>query len=246
MAKGARDTAADAEAPAVPHHVGHRERARERFLRVGEAGLDDYELLELVLFLAIPRVDTKALAKELLARFGSYSAVLGASPERLAEVKGIKGAAATNLKIVQAAAQRFARHKVDRELPILSSWAALIDYCRAAMAYEEVEQFRVLYLDKKNRLIADEVHQTGTVDHTPVYPPARSDPPRALPRRDRADPRPQPPLGRPCPLGGGCADDAPDQRHRPPPGHHAARPCHRRQNQPRLAEGAEAVVKAQL
>ncbi len=170
MAKGARDTDADAEAPAVPHHVGHRERARERFLRVGEAGLDDYELLELVLFLAIPRVDTKALAKELLARFGSYSAVLGASPERLAEVKGIKGAAATNLKIVQAAAQRFARHKVDRELPILSSWAALIDYCRAAMAYEEVEQFRVLYLDKKNRLIADEVHQTGTVDHTPVYP----------------------------------------------------------------------------
>jgi DNA repair protein RadC len=155
---------------AAPHYVGHRERARQRFLRVGEQGLDDYELLELVLFLAIPRQDTKGLAKELLARFGSYSAVLGATPERLAEVKGIKGAAATNLKIIQAAAQRFARHRVDRDLPILSSWQALLDYCRSTMAFEDVEQFRILFLDKKNRLIADEVQQTGTVDHTPVYP----------------------------------------------------------------------------
>ena len=174
MGKGARPAGDDPRAPAglspVPHHIGHRERARERFLKVGEEGLDDYELLELVLFLAIPRVDTKGLAKELLVRFGSYSAVLGASPDRLAEVKGMSSATATNLKIVQAAAQRFARHKVDRDLPILSSWAALLDYCRMAMAYEEVEQFRVLYLDKKNRLIADEVHQSGTVDHTPVYP----------------------------------------------------------------------------
>jgi DNA repair protein RadC len=157
------------EAPA-PHYLGHRERARQRFLKVGEQGLDDYELLELVLYLAIPRQDTKGLAKQLLAKFGSYSAVLGASPERLAEVKGIKGKAATNLKIVQAAAQRFARHRVDRDLPILSSWAALLDYCRSAMAFDDVEQFRILFLDKKNRLIADEVQQVGTVDHTPVYP----------------------------------------------------------------------------
>ena len=159
------------EAPAeIDHRVGHRERARQRFLRVGEEALDDYELLELILFLAIPRQDTKGLAKDLLARFGSYSAVLSAPPERLAEVKGISEAVATNLKIVQAAAQRFARHRVDRDMPILGSWQALIEYCRTQMAFNDVEQFRILFLDKKNRLIADEVQQTGTVDHTPVYP----------------------------------------------------------------------------
>jgi len=154
----------------VDHRSGHRERARQRFLKVGEEALDDYELLELILFLAIPRQDTKSLAKELLARFGSYSAVLSAPPERLAEIKGISASVATNLKIVQAAAQRFARHRVDRELPILSSWAALIDYVTAQMAFNTIEQFRILFLDKKNRLIADEVQQQGTVDHTPVYP----------------------------------------------------------------------------
>jgi DNA repair protein RadC len=157
-------------APLLDHRSGHRERARQRFLKVGEEALDDYEVLELILFLAIPRQDTKALAKELLAKFGSYSAVLGASPERLAEVKGISASVATNLKIIQAAAQRFARHRVDRELPILSSWGALIDYVTAQMAFNTVEQFRILFLDKKNRLIADEVQQEGTVDHTPVYP----------------------------------------------------------------------------
>ena len=132
-------------APApVDHRSGHRERARQRFLRVGEEALDEYELLELILFLAIPRQDTKALAKELLAKFGSYSAVLSAPPERLAEVKGISASVATNLKIIQAAAQRFARHRVDRDLPILSSWSALIDYCTAQMAFNAVEQFRIL------------------------------------------------------------------------------------------------------
>lgn len=159
------------EAPApLDHKSGHRERARQRFMRIGEEALEDYEMLELILFFVIPRQDTKALAKELLARFGSYSAVLSASPERLAEVKGIKGAAATNLKIIQAAAQRFARHRVDKEKPILGNWSALIDYCRTQMAFNDVEQFRLLFLDKKNRLITDEVQQTGTVDHTPVYP----------------------------------------------------------------------------
>ncbi len=159
------------EAPApIDRNSGHRERARQRFLRIGEEALDDYELLELVLFLAIPRVDTKGLAKELLARFGTYSNVLSASTERLAEVKGISEATATNLKIVQAAAQRFARDRVSRDMPILGSWQALIDYVRTQMAFNDIEQFRILFLDKKNRLIADEVQQAGTVDHTPVYP----------------------------------------------------------------------------
>jgi DNA repair protein RadC len=160
----------EAPAPIDDHRKGHRERARQRFLKVGEENLEDYELLELILFLAVPRIDTKLMAKQLIARFGSYSAVLSAPPERLAEVDGINGAVATNLKIVQAAAQRFARHRVDRDMPILGSWSALIDYCRSQMAFNSVEEFRILFLDKKNRLIADEAQQRGTVDHTPVYP----------------------------------------------------------------------------
>jgi DNA repair protein RadC len=157
------------EAPA-PHYLGHRERARQRFLQVGAEGLADYELLELVLQIIIPRKDTKPLAKELLSRFGSFSGVLGASPARLAEVKGLKDVSATNLKIIQAAAQRFAHDLVPRDMPILSSWQALLDYVKTQMAFNEVEEFRILFLDKKNRLIADEVQQSGTVDHTPVYP----------------------------------------------------------------------------
>jgi DNA repair protein RadC len=153
-----------------PHYLGHRERARQRFLKTGAEGLEDYELMELVLQLIIPRRDTKELAKELIARFGSFSGVLSAKPAQLAETKGLGEVSAANLKIIQAAAQRFARDRVSRDMPILSSWAALIDYCRAQMAFEDIEQFRILFLDKKNRLIADEVQQTGTVDHTPVYP----------------------------------------------------------------------------
>jgi DNA repair protein RadC len=159
-----------AEAAVANPNAGHRERARQRFLQVGEQALQDYELLELVLQLIIPRRDTKSLAKDLLARFGSFSAVFAASPEQFAEVKGLGEVTATNLKIIQAAAQRFARDRIDRDQPILSSWAALLDYCRSTMAFEDREQFRILFLDKKNRLIADEVQQRGTVDHTPVYP----------------------------------------------------------------------------
>jgi DNA repair protein RadC len=158
------------EAVAKPHYLGHRERARERFNLLGGAGLADYELLELVLHMANPQRDTKALAKDLLARFGSISEVLGAPPARLAEVKGLGETSITHLKVMQAVAQRYGRDKVDKEKPILSSWTQLIDYCHNAMAYETVEQFRILFLDKKNRLIADEVQQVGTVDHTPVYP----------------------------------------------------------------------------
>ena len=158
------------EAVAKPHYLGHRERARERFNLLGGAGLADYELLELLLHMAIPQRDTKALAKDLLARFGSISEVLGAPPARLAEVKGLGDISGTSLKIIQAAAQRFAKDRMTPDLPILGSWTALIDYCHAQMAFNNVEQFRILFLDKKNRLIADEVQQTGTVDHTPVYP----------------------------------------------------------------------------
>ncbi|HVY51471.1 MAG TPA: DNA repair protein RadC [Devosia sp.] len=150
--------------------AGHRERVRERFNKVGGEAFSDVELLEAVLHLALPRRDTKTLAKLLLKRFGTFSAVLSAPFAQLAEFKGLSEASITNLKVVRAAAQRFAHDQVDREQPILSSWSALIDYCRSAMAFEDIEQFRILFLDKKNRLIADEVQQKGTVDHTPVYP----------------------------------------------------------------------------
>jgi DNA repair protein RadC len=118
----------------------------------------------------IPRRDTKELAKDLLARFGSFSAVLGAAPERLREFAGLGEITINGLKVVQAAAQRYARDRIVPDMPILGSWSALIDYCRSQMAFEDIEQFRILFLDKKNRLIADEVQQTGTIDHTPVYP----------------------------------------------------------------------------
>ena len=159
-----------AEGFGEPHHLGHRERARERFLATGGERLQDYELLELLLHILLPRKDTKPLAKELLREFGSFSAVLAAPPARLREFKGLGELTVANLKVVLAVAQRFARDQVSAEKPVLSSWQALLDYARAAMAYSDIEQFRILFLDKKNRLIADEVQQSGTVDHTPVYP----------------------------------------------------------------------------
>jgi DNA repair protein RadC len=159
-----------AEAAQVDLKAGHRDRVRERFNKIGGEAFSDTELLEAVLHLAVPRRDTKDLAKLLLKRFGSFSGVLSAPRERLVEFDKLGEITMTNLKIIQAAAQRYAHDKVDRELPILSSWSALIDYCRSAMAFEDIEQFRILFLDKKNRLIADEVQQRGTVDHTPVYP----------------------------------------------------------------------------
>jgi DNA repair protein RadC len=155
---------------AAPHYLGHRERLRDRFNKSTGNDLSDAELLEIVLHVVIPRRDTKVLAKELLKRFGSFSAVLAAPRDRLAEFDGFGEITLTHLKVFQAAAQRFAHDRVDRDMPILNSWSALIDYCRAAMAFADIEQFRILFLDKKNRLIADEVQQTGTVDHTPVYP----------------------------------------------------------------------------
>ena len=158
------------EAPQIDLKAGHRERVRERFNKVGGANFSDSELLEAVLHVAIPRKDTKDLAKLLLRRFGSFSGVLSAPRERLEEFDLLGSVTITNLKVMHAAAQRFAHDKLPTEQPILGSWAALIDYCHAQMAFESKEQFRILFLDKKNKLIADEVQQVGTVDHTPVYP----------------------------------------------------------------------------
>ncbi|MFZ0607635.1 MAG: DNA repair protein RadC [Xanthobacteraceae bacterium] len=154
---------------ATPHYFGHRERLRSRFRDAGPDALSDYELLELLLFRALPRSDVKPLAKSLLEKFGSFAEVITAPQSRLAEVKGLGHASATDLKIVQAAASRLLRGAVKKR-PVLSSWSTVLDYCRSAQAFADREQFRVLFLDKRNALIADELQQVGTVDHTPVYP----------------------------------------------------------------------------
>jgi DNA repair protein RadC len=156
-------------AAVAPHYHGHRERLRGRFRDAGPEALSDYELLELLLFRALPRRDVKPLAKSLLDKFGSFAEVISAPEQRLAEVKGLGLAGITELKVVQAAASRFLRGAVKKR-PALSSSASVLDYCRSAQAFAEREEFRILFLDKRNQLIADEVQQTGTVDHTPVYP----------------------------------------------------------------------------
>jgi DNA repair protein RadC len=160
---------ASSSASQEPHWHGHRDRLKSRFRESGAEGMPDYELLELVLFRSIPRRDVKGLAKALIHRFGSFAEVLAAPEELLKEMDGVGEGVATDLKVVLAAAQRLARGEV-RKKPVLSSWTSVIDYCRTAMAFETKEQFRILFLDKRNGLIADEVQQVGTVDHTPVYP----------------------------------------------------------------------------
>ena len=152
-----------------PDYIGHRERLRQRFLKGGADALPDYELLELVLYSALPRRDTKPLAKALLARFGSFADVISARPERLMEVDGVGKGVVAGLKVLHAAALRLSQAEALNRTA-LSSWSSLIDYCRASMAYHDKEQFRILFLDRKNKIIADEVQQEGTVDHTPVYP----------------------------------------------------------------------------
>ncbi len=153
----------------APHYYGRRQRLRERFREAGADALSDYELLEAVLFRAQPRRDVKPLAKALIATFGSFAEVICAPVSRLAEVKGLGEATITELKLIQAAASRLLRGEVKKR-PVLSSWSAVLDYCRTAQAFADREQFRVLFLDKRNQLIADELQQIGTVDHTPVYP----------------------------------------------------------------------------
>ena len=225
-------------AEAAPHYLGHRERLRERFLDAGPDAVTEYELLELVLFRAIPRRDVKPLAKALIAKFGSFGEVVSAPRQRLREIEGLGDAAIAEIKIVQAAASRLARGAVKKRT-VLSSWSAVLDYCRTTMAFADKEQFRVLFLDKRNQVIADEVQQTGTVDHTPVYP--REVVKRALElsataiilvhnhpsRRSDAEPRRHP-------------DDAVDRRDRQAARHFRARPHHRRQGRPHELQGAEA------
>ena len=168
MAKGLDEAPTKAAQAEKAHFIGHRERLRQRFVEGGPEALPDYELLEMILFRAIRRGDTKPLAKALLARFGSFAEVISAPPERLMEVQGIGEAVATELKLVRAAALRLMRGEI-RQRPMLDSWTSILEYCRAAMAFNEKEQFRILFLDKKNQLLADEVQNEGTVDHTPVY-----------------------------------------------------------------------------
>ncbi len=151
------------------HYLGHRQRLRERFMESGAGALADYELMELVLFRAIPRRDVKPLAKALIKRFGSFAEAAAARPERLREIEGLGEAAIVEIKLAEAVATRLARGKIEAK-QTLSSFVEVLDYCRTAMAYADREEFRILFLDKRNALIADEVQGVGTIDHTPVYP----------------------------------------------------------------------------
>ncbi|WP_213773816.1 DNA repair protein RadC [Bradyrhizobium sp. dw_78] len=157
------------ESAEAPHYHGHRERLRERFRSAGPDALSDYELLEMALFPALPRRDTKPLAKSLLKKFGSFAEVIHAPEARLREVDGIGDASINQIKLIAAAAIRIAKGELQQRTA-LSSWNDVVDYCRTSMAFADKEQFRILFLDKRNQLISDEVQQVGTVDHTPVYP----------------------------------------------------------------------------
>ncbi|WP_419901376.1 RadC family protein [Kiloniella sp.] len=152
-----------------PHYHGHRERLRQRLLERGAGSLADYEVLEFLLFGAKARGDTKPLAKKLIDEFGSLAAVFGASVQELQQVSGVGDSTTALIKLIPEAARRMSKEAI-LEHPIINSWDKLLDYCKIAMAQEKIEQFRLLFLDRKNRLIADEVQQTGTADHAPVYP----------------------------------------------------------------------------
>ncbi|WP_298911890.1 DNA repair protein RadC [uncultured Algimonas sp.] len=152
-----------------PHFHDHRTRLRDKFARRGAEAFDDYELLELILFQALPRIDTKPIAKALIGEFGSLAEVVAAPIGKLTKIKGIGPNAAQHLKILQQVGIRIGQSSIINR-PILSSWNALLDYCRAAMQFEGREQFRVLFLDRKNTLLADEILGQGTVDRAPVYP----------------------------------------------------------------------------
>ena len=150
-------------------HAGHRQRLRDRFLADNGDTMPDYELLELILFSAVPRKDTKGIAKALIAKFGDFEGVISAEPARLREVPDVKDAIIAQLKVIETAAQRLTRSQI-KDKTVLSSWSALMGYCKSKMARLEREEFRILFLDRKNVLIADEAQGRGTVDHVPVYP----------------------------------------------------------------------------
>lgn len=160
MAKSAKET---------PHYAGHRARLRERFVKSGAGSLPDYELVELLLFNSMPRCDVKPIAKALIKKFGSLAGILDAETDEISSVDGMGEVAAINLKVVRETAIRMLGQEI-MDKPVLSNWQALLDYCRIAMGGGKIEQFRILFLNRKNVLIADELQQSGTVDHTPVYP----------------------------------------------------------------------------
>ncbi len=229
--------AAEASSPgpapkkAKPHFHDHRDRLRDKFTRRGADAFDDYELLELILFQALPRIDTKPIAKTLIERFGSLAEVVAAPVEKLTTVKGIGPNAARQLKILQQVAIRVGQSSVLNR-PVLSSWNALLDYCRAAMQFEGREQFRVLFLDKKNRLLA------GLS--------ARDRPPRPRPRSDRHHPRPQPPIRRSDPVTPGHRADQSHRRDRPRHRRHRARPSRHRPQRRGQLQDAGADVASRL
>ena len=163
------EVAAERPLPGKPHFVNHRQRLRDRFMKAGTTALADYELLELLLFRAIPRRDVKPLAKTLLAEFGDFNRVISAPVARLCRIEGVGEAVVQELKIVEAAAHRLGQARVMGQ-NALTSWSSLMEYCKISMAHRETEQFRILFLDRKNILIADEEQAKGTVDHVPVYP----------------------------------------------------------------------------
>lgn len=153
----------------APHYHGHRERLRDRFRSAGADALSDYELMEMVLFRALPRRDVKPLAKKILEKFGSFAEAVHAPASRLREVSGVGDAVLVEIQLIAATASRIAKGQLKKRTA-LSSWTDVVDYCRTAMAFADKEQFRILFLDKRNQLIADELQQVGTIDHTPVYP----------------------------------------------------------------------------
>jgi DNA repair protein RadC len=152
-----------------PHYIGHRARLRSKFDQAQGKGLADYELLELLLFLALPRGDTKPLAKSLLEKFGSLAALAKADAKLILETPGVGASVLHVIQLMQAMITNILQHKM-MEKPVLASWQSVLDYCKASMSYDQREAVRLLFLDRKNKIIADEVQQTGTVDHAPLYP----------------------------------------------------------------------------
>lgn len=160
---------AEAKKKEIPHYHGHRDRLRQKFLENGPDSFADYELLELVLFMAIPMKDVKPLAKDLIARFGGLPEIMNAPVEELTKVEGIKENTAIALKSITALSHRAQKSELMKK-PVLNSWTRLMDYCTSTMAHETREHFRIIFLNKKNEMIADEIQNSGTVDHTPAYP----------------------------------------------------------------------------
>jgi DNA repair protein RadC len=153
----------------IAQHAGHRDRLREKLTSAGGLALHDYELLELYLFRCIPRRDVKPIAKALIARFGDLGGVATAPIDQLVQIDGISAKTAAELRLIQALSERLAREQIIGR-PIIASWSSLVGYVRTAMQHATTEEFRVLFLDRKNKLIADEVLGRGTIDHAPVYP----------------------------------------------------------------------------